>query len=46
MRHIPTNRLFKNRKEAKEIMTHYGYDRAVSQGLIEFLPDNFEQKSN
>ena len=46
LRYKPTNTIYQNRKEAKIALTHYGYDRAVSLGLIEFLPDDYEQKSN
>jgi hypothetical protein len=39
MRHIPTNRLFKNRKEAKEIMTHYGFNAALARNEFEWIPE-------
>ena len=39
IKHIPTNRLFNNRKEAKEIMTLRGFNSALAHHEFEWIPE-------
>lgn len=39
IKHIPTNRLFKNRKEAKEIMTLRGFNSALARHEFVWIPE-------
>ena len=39
IKHIPTNRFFKNRKEAKEAMTLSGFNSALARREFEWIPE-------
>lgn len=39
IKHIPTNRFFKNRKEAKEAMTLSGFNSALARHEFEWIPE-------
>jgi hypothetical protein len=46
IKHIPTNRFFKNRKEAKEIMTRQGYNISLANKEFQWIPDMNDQGDN
>jgi hypothetical protein len=39
IKHLPTNRFFKNRKEAKEAMTLSGFNSALARHEFEWIPE-------
>ncbi len=45
IKHIPTNHLFNNRKEAKEIMTLRGFNSALARHEFGWIPET-EDLSN
>ena len=45
IKHLPTNRFFKKRKEAKEAMTLRGFNSALARHEFEWIPE-IEDLSN
>lgn len=45
IKHIPSNKVFNNRKEAKKSLGHANYNRAVTNKEIEYLPPLDEEEN-